>query len=206
MLIVFLGDDDQWQELSKSIIDNEWIRVHSISEWYAAKGDIYLFLQDDVSAINFTLVNKPILINSVTKTLAQLNAPANVLRINGWQTFLQRPIWEIAGIVSNDIINALSSSFQKKLIAMPDDVGFASAKVVSMIINEAYFTLQDEVSSKEEIDIAMKLGTNYPYGPFEWASKIGVRNIYTLLNTLSQNEKRYIPSKLLKQEIGETNS
>jgi 3-hydroxybutyryl-CoA dehydrogenase len=202
MLIVFWGNDDQWEELSKSIIDNECIRAHSLADWYAAKGDIYLFLQDDISAINFTLVNKPILLNSVTKTLAQLNAPANVLRINGWQTFLQRPIWEIAGIISNDIINTISSSLRKKLITMPDDVGFASAKVVSMIINEAYFTLQDEVSSKEEIDIAMKLGTNYPYGPFEWASKIGVHNIYTLLNALSQNEKRYTPSKLLKQEIG----
>ena len=49
----------------------------------------------------------------------------------------------------------------------PDIPGFISARVVSMIINEAYFALEEEVSSKEEIDTAMKLGTNYPYGPFD---------------------------------------
>jgi 3-hydroxybutyryl-CoA dehydrogenase len=31
----------------------------------------------------------------------------------------------------------------------------------------------DEISTKAEIDIAMKLGTNYPYGPFEWSEKSG---------------------------------
>ena len=43
-----------------------------------------------------------------------------------------------------------------------------------MIINEAYFTWEAGTSTKEEIDIAMKLGTGYPYGPFEWGEKIGL--------------------------------
>jgi 3-hydroxybutyryl-CoA dehydrogenase len=201
MPIVFLGEDYQWEELSKSIIDNECIRVHSINDFYSTEGDIYLFLQDDISTINFAQLNKPVLINSVTKTLAQLTTPTNVLRINGWQTFLQRPVWEITGIVTTEIIKSLSSSLQKKIITVPDEIGFATAKVVSMIINEAYFALQDEVSSKAEIDIAMKLGTNYPYGPFEWATKIGIKNIYTLLHTLSEQQKRYTPSSLLKKEV-----
>ena len=83
---------------------------------------------------------------------------------------------------------------------MPDEVGFATANIVSMIINEAYFALEVEVSSKAEIDIAMKLGTNYPYGPFEWAKKIGEKNIYNLLKTLSVHQKKYTPSNLLKKE------
>jgi 3-hydroxyacyl-CoA dehydrogenase len=44
-----------------------------------------------------------------------------------------------------------------------------------MIINEAYFALEDNVSTKAETDIAMKLGTNYPYGPFEWGQLIGLK-------------------------------
>ena len=47
----------------------------------------------------------------------------------------------------------------------------------------------------------MKLGTNYPHGPFEWApAMIGVKNIFALLDVLSQTDKRYSPSSLLKQE------
>ncbi|MBL0145641.1 MAG: hypothetical protein IPP48_07655 [Chitinophagaceae bacterium] len=61
--------------------------------------------------------------------------------------------------------------------------------------------MQDDVSTKNEIDIAMKLGTNYPYGPFEWADKIGKQNIYTLLKNLSKTESRYTPSAQLQNEI-----
>jgi 3-hydroxybutyryl-CoA dehydrogenase len=72
-----------------------------------------------------------------------------------------------------------------------------------MIINEAYFALEENVSTKEEIDIAMKLGTNYPYGPFEWCKKIGLKNIAALLAELSQTEKRYQPARLLLKEAKE---
>jgi 3-hydroxybutyryl-CoA dehydrogenase len=83
---------------------------------------------------------------------------------------------------------------------VPDVKGFISARVVSMIINEAYFALEEKVSTKREIDTAMKLGTNYPYGPFEWGDLIGVKNIYELLNELSKTDSRYTPAALLKKE------
>ncbi|TMI92961.1 MAG: hypothetical protein E6H08_11285 [Bacteroidetes bacterium] len=86
---------------------------------------------------------------------------------------------------------------------MPDVKGFISPRVVSMIINEAYFALEENVSKKEEIDIAMKLGTNYPYGPFEWSKKIGLKNIAALLTELSKTEKRYQPADLLLKEANE---
>jgi len=63
-----------------------------------------------------------------------------------------------------------------------------------------YFTLAEEVSSKQETDIAMKLGTNYPYGPFEWAEKIGLKNILALLQQLGKEQQRYQPAALLEKE------
>ena len=83
---------------------------------------------------------------------------------------------------------------------VPDIPGFISARVVSMVINEAYFALDEKVSTKEEIDIAMKLGTNYPYGPFEWAGVIGLKKVYDLLSKLAETEPRYTPSPLLQKE------
>ncbi|MEP6845805.1 MAG: 3-hydroxyacyl-CoA dehydrogenase family protein, partial [Panacibacter sp.] len=68
------------------------------------------------------------------------------------------------------------------------------------IINEAYFALGDKVSSKQEIDIALKLGTNYPFGPFEWGEKIGLHHIFRLLKTLSFEDDRYIAAPYLEQE------
>jgi 3-hydroxybutyryl-CoA dehydrogenase len=79
-------------------------------------------------------------------------------------------------------------------------------RVIATIVNEAYFALEQNVSTKEEIDIAMKLGTNYPMGPFEWSRKIGLKNIYSLLQKLSLTNERYQPCELLRTEAsGEGN-
>ena len=75
-------------------------------------------------------------------------------------------------------------------------------RTVAMIINEAYFTVQDGTASREDIDMAMKTGVNYPYGPFEWCHKIGVRHVYELLNLLYEatHDERYKVPALLQRE------
>ena len=78
-----------------------------------------------------------------------------------------------------------------------DEPGLIAARVLAMIINEAYFALGDNVSTKAEIDTAMKLGTNYPLGPFEWADAIGHANILGLLQQLTATDKRYQPAAML---------
>ena len=141
-----------------------------------------------------------IIVNDVITTLDKL--PENFIRINGWTGFLKRPIAEAA---CNDAATKTSAStifscFSKTTEWVPDTAGLISARVLGMIINEAYFALGEEVSSKEEIDTAMKLGTNYPYGPFEWGNKIGLKNVYDLLFALAQTNPRYKPAPLLKKE------
>ena len=84
---------------------------------------------------------------------------------------------------------------------VPDVPGMISTRVIAMIINEAYFGLGDGISSKKDIDIAMKLGTNYPYGPFEWGEKIGLKKIYALLKKLSEKDDRYTVAPALEKEI-----
>ena len=79
--------------------------------------------------------------------------------------------------------------------------GMICPRIVAMIINEAYFTFGDNISGKEEIDIAMKLGTHYPFGPFEWSRKIGLKNIYELLTALTKTDKIYQVSGALLAEL-----
>ncbi len=143
---------------------------------------------------------KPVIINSVVHTLAEINQP--FIRINGWPTFLKREITEAACTTDENktACEKIFSALGRKTEWVPDTAGFISPRVVAMIINEAWFALDENVSTKEEIDIAMKLGTNYPYGPFEWAEKIGLKNILGLLNKLSSTEKRYLPAPLLIKE------
>ena len=145
-------------------------------------------------------MNRPVFVNSMNRTVAEIGLP--VIRINAWPGFLKRNIAEVCcnpDTVKNEaerILNLLN----RKAEWVPDVKGFISARVVSMIINEAYFTLEENVSTIQEIDIAMKLGTNYPHGPFEWGKQIGLKNIAGLLTELSLSEKRYQPSELLLKE------
>lgn len=141
-----------------------------------------------------------IIVNAVDTTLQLL--PEHFIRINGWPGFLKGTIVEAAGKNAEAKLNAekVFTDLNKKIEWVPDITGFISARVLSMIINEAWFTLDEKVSSKEEIDTAMKLGTNYPYGPFEWGQKIGLKNIYLLLAELAKTSSRYEPAALLKKE------
>jgi 3-hydroxybutyryl-CoA dehydrogenase len=143
-----------------------------------------------------------LVINAVPAPSGEVMFP--YVRINGWNTFLKRSV--IEATAPDDLkekTTALFSLFNKKIEWTSDIAGFLSLRVVTSIINEAYFALEEQVSTKEEIDTAMRTGTNYPYGPFEWSREIGVKNIYNLLKHLSREEKRYRPAALLKQEAGD---
>jgi 3-hydroxybutyryl-CoA dehydrogenase len=136
-----------------------------------------------------SLLPKFIIINSVEETLAETDS--SFVRINGWPTFLQSRIIEASSLDNSNRSKAEEafSLFNKKLEWLPDEIGFVTPRVICMIINEAFIALKEGVSTKEEIDTAMKLGTNYPYGPFEWAEKIGVEKIKGLLEKLSRLER-----------------
>lgn len=152
------------------------------------------------------IYDKPVFINSVIETSERL--PANFIRLNAWNGFLENDSIEIvradltAGkqgsqIMADLVLKALGWKYQ----TAPDIPGMIAARVIAMIINEAYFGLGDEISTKTEIDIAMKLGTNYPFGPFEWSQKIGLNKIYTLLKKLSEQDSRYAVAPALEKEL-----
>jgi 3-hydroxybutyryl-CoA dehydrogenase len=160
---------------------------------------VYLNLLNERNII----VNKPeeslYIINAVNKTLTQL--PKNSTRINGWNGFIKRNIIELCAPkeLETSLTNTMTA-FGWKFIFVPDVVGMIAPRIISMIINEAYFGFEDKISTKEEIDIAMQLGTNYPYGPFEWANKIGKTQIVSLLQILAKEDKRYVPASHLLNE------
>jgi 3-hydroxybutyryl-CoA dehydrogenase len=59
-----------------------------------------------------------------------------------------------------------------------------SLRVISCIVNEAFLALSEGVATAEDIDRAMKLGANYPKGPFEWVEEIGARSVVETLDSL----------------------
>lgn len=137
----------------------------------------------------------------ILKEATQATTGKNCHFISLWPGFIEANAWEIGGN-ENETIHSILERFNKKGIFMEPLKGLTAPRVVSMIVNEGYFTLEDNISNKASIDIAMKLGTGYPMGPFEWSEKIGLERIGKLLLTLSKEDVRYQPSALLLQEAG----
>ena len=198
MKLAVFADDNQWNEIKNNVTDVVWIRLDSLIN--IPLNIDALFILADVIEMDYKTIQVPIFINEVTKTLKELKCPGNVVRINGWQGFLTRSDWEVTGTITESMM-AIFQALNKKFIVVPDAPGFISARILALIINEAWFALGENVSTKNDIDIAMKLGTNYPLGPFEWGEKIGEKNIFELLIKLSETNKKYLPAPLLKQKI-----
>jgi 3-hydroxybutyryl-CoA dehydrogenase len=76
-------------------------------------------------------------------------------------------------------------------------------RILFMLINEAADTLYLNIASKEDIDLAMTKGVNYPKGLLKWADELGIDLIVKELTALKDfyEEDRYRISPLLKQHF-----
>ncbi len=135
-----------------------------------------------------------VLVHALETLLTDL--PVHFVRINGWLTFLERTIVEAsANEPQKTTVETLLKQFNRTAVWVPDVTGLLSARVVAGIINEAYLALEEGLTTAEEIDTAMKLGTNYPYGPIDWCDRIGKDNVRQLLRKLQSENTRYQPAQ-----------
>jgi 3-hydroxybutyryl-CoA dehydrogenase len=72
--------------------------------------------------------------------------------------------------------------FRPRRIA--DVPGLVVARTIAMLINEAADAVQQGVCDEAGADAAMKLGVNYPAGPFEWLARWGSKDVSDLLDRL----------------------
>lgn len=203
MQIIVLADDKQYADwATNTAADIVWVKDAAAFLQYKSADafiDLGFINEEERTGLLTQLLPAPVIVNSVIATLQDIHP--KFVRINAWPVFSTASLLEGSCAVEQQAkAEELLSVFAKKVQWLPDEPGFVTARVVSMIINEAFLSLAEGVSTKEEINTAMKLGTAYPYGPFEWAEKIGVQRIVSLLQTLSKTDKRYAPAELMVQE------
>lgn len=77
-------------------------------------------------------------------------------------------------------------------------------RILGAIMNEAALAYGEQVASAADIDTAMKLGTNYPKGPLEWAEEIRFGRVRALLRELNKSaeDNRYAPARLYEGTPG----
>jgi 3-hydroxybutyryl-CoA dehydrogenase len=206
MVIAVLGPEEQqseWLRHSQNT-DNQFVFADSLRSLLIVEADIYIDMLFEFSPQRIEQLKKlngVVIVNSVEHTTTFIGA--DFVRIAGWSGLIHRDKLEIAypknvSPQQKEVLQNCGLNFHE----VPDIIGMITPRILSMIINEAYYALGENVSNREEIDTAMKTGTNYPLGPFEWAGKIGLKKIHNLLKELGESdEKRYGIAPKLEEEV-----
>lgn len=94
-------------------------------------------------------------------------------------------------------------SVGQETVVVGDGPGLVRARTVCCLVNEAASALMEGVATADDIDQAMKLGTNYPHGPLAWADHIGLDAVLGVMTGLfaEWGEDRYRPSPLLRRMV-----
>ncbi len=206
MEIAVIGDARQLEEVKLKFGDPHHYFLHTHSGPVRAEV-IFHFgkeLGDLPSQWQGALFVNAALVSLSERFKAPPDGPLRVYGFCGLPTFLNRPVLEVTllnerdQVHLKDICTRLHTDYQ----VVADHVGLVTPRVICMIINEAFFTLQEGIASREDIDLAMKLGTNYPWGPFEWCDRIGAGEVVALLNAVYRRtgNERYRVCPLLEAE------
>ncbi len=158
---------------------------------------------DDVTNKNVILATNTSSL-SVTEIGASTSRPDKVI---GMHFFNPVPVMKlieiIRGIQTSDetykIIYDLSVKIGKTPAQTKDIPGFISNRVLMIMINEAIFSLYENVATAKDIDTVMKLGMNHPMGPLELADLIGLDTCLHIINRLYTgfNDPKFRPCPLL---------
>lgn len=163
---------------------------------------LYEALSDDCLLLANCLSETP------TSISAEIERAENLVGFSAIGLYTGNPVVEIAPAVATQ-----TTSLQKahrflgtlglRAIEVPEVPGLILGRILAMLVNEATSALMEGVATPEDIDTAMKLGTNYPHGPLAWADYVGLDVILAILHNLEDEfgEDRYCAMTLLKQKV-----
>ncbi len=145
---------------------------------------------------------------SITEIAAQTKRPNKIMGMHFMNPVpVMKLVEGIRGLETNDetykTVKSVAEKMGKTFVNVSDFPGFAVNRILITMINEAIFALYEGVATPQDIDTAMKLGTNQPMGPLALADFIGLDTCLAIMDVLYEGFKdsKYRPCPLLKNYV-----
>jgi len=144
----------------------------------------------------------------IVEIAVNTNKPEKVV---GMHYFNPAPIMKLVEIIKAlttsdetvDLVYEFSKAIGKEPVKTKDIPGFIVNRILVPMLNEAVFALEDGVGSAEDIDKAMKLGTNHPLGPLALIDLIGLDVTLDVMDVFYREfqDSKYRAAPLLRQMV-----
>lgn len=144
---------------------------------------------------------------SPTEMASFTKRPSKVIAMHFFNPVHKMPLVEIIKGLETaqetaDVIKMTAEKMGKETVVVNEFPGFVTSRISALVGNEAFYMLQEGIGTPEDIDKAIKLGLNYPMGPFELVDLVGLDTRLNNLNYLHKTlGEKYRPAPLLIQYV-----
>ena len=208
-----LTDSDMDAALGRLTLDNNLERAAESAELVIEAVPEKMELKLDIfSRLDQACANQAVLASntsslSITEMAAATRRPHQFIGMHFFNPVHRMKLVEIIrGLETDDDTFAIAETVSRKMgkdtVQVKESPGFVTSRINALIGNEAFYMLQEGISSARDIDKALKLGLNHPMGPFEMIDLVGLDTRLSILNFLHQTlGEKYRPCPLLVEYV-----